>query len=343
MLWRVTFFSILAAGQFALAAEKPAAVEFAIALHGGAGVEPAKLSDDEKRRYEQALRSALIIGRDLLAQGRPALEAVEQTVRALEDEPLFNAGKGAVFNSEGRHELDASIMDGKTRAAGGVAGVTTVKNPISLARLVMTQTKHVLLMGEGAEKFADEQQKNPAIERVPNTYFSTDVRRAEWRKAVEKLAREAPPPAKQDTKQGRDGPKQGMDTVGCVALDKHGNLAAAASTGGLTNKKWGRVGSIPIVGAGAYADNRTCAVCGTGTGEEFIRNSIGFHLHALMIYREQTLEQAVQHIVDKVLQEDTGGIIAIDRRGQIQMRCNTPGMARAATDSRGKIEILLAR
>jgi beta-aspartyl-peptidase (threonine type) len=226
-------------------------------------------------------------------------------------------------------------MDGKTRAAGGVAGVTTVKNPISLARLVMTETKHVLLMGDGADKFADEQRQNPAIERVPNSYFSTDLRRTEWKAAVEKAAA-----AKALQPSSR---KEGKDTVGCVALDKLGSLAAAASTGGLTNKKWGRVGSIPIVGAGAYADNRSCAVCGTGTGEEFIRNSIGFHLHALMVYRQQPLSEAVEHLVDKVLQPDSGGLVAIDNRGRIVMRCNTPGMARAATDSRGKIQVFLAR
>lgn len=266
-----------------------------------------------------------------MAGGGTALDAVEQTIRSLEDEPLYNAGCGAVFNSIGKHELDAAIVDGKSHMAGAVAGITTVKNPISLARLVMAKTNHVLLIGEGAEKFADEMKAAVNIERVPNEYFSTEHRRKEWRDLVEKESLED------------RGAKVGKGTVGCVARDQFGNLVAGTSTGGLTNKKWGRVGSVPIVGAGTFADNETLAVSCTGIGEHFMRHSVGFHLHALMKFRSLTLEQAVDEMLFRVLDNDTGGVIAVDREGKIVMRCNTPGMARAATDSNGVEEIQLSR
>ena len=299
---------------------------FSIAIHGGAGVEPDKLSEAEKTEHEEALKRALFKGRDILAKGGSALDAVEQSIRVLEDEPLFNAGRGAVFNNVGTHELDAAIADGKTRNGGAVAGVTTIKNPISLARLVMTETSHVLLIGDGAEKFADEMRQKSQIERVPNSYFSTDRRRKEWQAAVEK-----------------DAKSVGKGTVGCVALDSRGNLAAGTSTGGLTNKKWGRVGSVPILGAGTFADNETLAISGTGIGEHFIRNSVGFHLHSLMKHRGLSLAAAVEEITERVMPPDTAGIIAIDAKGQIIMRCNTPGMSRASCDSSGTVFVGLAR
>lgn len=305
--------------------------EFAIAIHGGAGAEPDRLTDEQKQKYRDSLAAALEVGRKILAEGGTSLDAVEQTVRALEDDPLFNAGRGAVFNAAGGHELDASIMDGSNLAGGGVAGVTTVKNPISLARLVMTETRHVLLMTDGAEKFADEMRDKPQIERVPNSYFSTEKRRDQWREAVEKQQQQQLEPAKQ------------KGTVGCVALDKHGNLAAGTSTGGLTNKKFGRAGDSPILGAGTYANNATCAVSCTGTGEQFIRHSVGFHMSALMQYKGLSVEQAADYIFDKVLPPDTGGLIAVDHDGHIAMQFNTPGMVRAATDSFGKVEIKLGR
>lgn len=310
------------------------AVDYAIAIHGGAGIEPNTLSAAQKQSHEAALTRAITVGRDILAQGGTALDAVEQTIRVLEDEPLYNAGRGAVFNNVGRHELDAAIMDGRDRSTGAVAGVTTIRNPISLARLVMTETPHVLLIGDGAEKFADEMRDRPQIERVPNEFFSTEFRRQEWRKAVEQEQQKL-------KKAGRR--ESSMSTVGCVVRDRHGNLAAGTSTGGLTNKKWGRVGSVPIAGAGTYADNRSLAISGTGTGEHFIRNSVGFHLHSLMIYKGLSLEQAVTEMTDKILEPDSGGIITVNSRGEIVMRCNTVGMARAKTDARGKIEVFLAR
>lgn len=319
-------FLTISVGLIASSGGQETATRYSIAIHGGAGVEPDKLTEAQKLEHESALRRALFTGRDLLARGGTALEAVEQTIRVLEDEPLFNAGRGAVFNSVGTHELDAAIADGKTRNGGAVAGVTTIKNPISLAQLVMTETSHVLLIGDGAERFADELKSKPQIERVPNSYFSTEHRRKEWNAAVEKDARGV-----------------GKGTVGCVVLDSHGNLAAGTSTGGLTNKKWGRVGSVPILGAGTFADNDTLAVSGTGIGEHFIRNSVGFHLHSLIKYRSMPLAQAVEEMTDKILEPDTAGIIAVNSAGEIVMRCNTPGMARASCDSNGKVVVLLKR
>jgi beta-aspartyl-peptidase (threonine type) len=325
----VNFIFIGSAGM-AFAQDAPSN-RYSIAIHGGAGVEPDKLNAAEKLAYEEALKRALFTGRDQLAKGGTSLDAVEQTIRVLEDEPLFNAGRGAVFNNVGTHELDAAIADGKTHNGGAVAGVTTIKNPISLARLVMTDTNHVLLISDGAEKFADEMKSNPSIERVPNSYFSTEHRRAEWKAAVEKES------------QAKSAKATGKGTVGCVAFDSHGNLAAGTSTGGLTNKKWGRVGSVPILGAGTFADNETLAISGTGIGEHFIRNSVGFHLHALMKYRSMSLAAAVEEMTDRILEPDTAGIIAIDSKGEIVMRCNTPGMSRASADSVGTIQVLLAR
>lgn len=302
--------------------------KFSIALHGGAGLEPEKLSDSDREAHNKALKAAIVVGQKVLVDGGTAMDAVEQTIRVLEDEPLYNAGHGAVFNNVGKHELDASIMDGQTRLAGAVAGLTTVKNPISLARLVMTQTNHVLLIGEGAEKFADEMRAQPGIERVPNSYFSTAHRRKEWEETVER-ERQA------------SGKQSGKGTVGCVARDIHGNLAAGTSTGGLTNKKWGRAGAVPIVGAGTFADNETLAVSCTGIGEHFIRNSVAFQLHALIKFRGARLEQAVTDVLREVLPNDTGGVIAVNTHGEIVMDCNTPGMARASYKSGGEIEIFL--
>lgn len=330
-------------------------IEFAIAIHGGAGLDPDPVTDEQKAAYHDSLRRALEVGRKILADGGTALDAVEQTIRVLEDDPLYNAGRGAVFNREGRHELDASIMDGKTGGAGGVAGLTTVKNPISLARLVMTETRHVLLQGEGAERFADEMRSRPQIERVPNHYFDTEFRRRDWQETLEKeQAAEAARKQGQAAigKQGAEndrGPKQDRGqqndhgTVGCVALDKHGNLAAGTSTGGVTNKKWGRVGDSPIIGAGTYANNATCAVSCTGTGEYYIKHSVAFHVSALMEYKGLSLDKAAAHIIDDVLPDDCGGLIAVDRNGHISLRMNTAMMARGAADSTGRMEVMLGK
>lgn len=304
-------------------------LEYALAVHGGAGIEPDRMTAEQRAAWEKSLAAALERGRTILADGGTALDAVEQVVRLLEDDPLFNAGRGAVFNSAGAHELDASIMDGRTKACGAVAAVRTVKNPVSLARLVMTETRHVLLIGDGAEQFADEMEHTHKIERVENSWFSTPKRRADWQRAVER------------EKQRKDQePAKG--TAGCVALDRHGDLAAATSTGGLTNKRFGRVGDSPIIGAGTYAENATCAVSCTGTGEEFIRAAIAFRVSALMSFKDLLLEEAVREAV-AVLPHDAGGLIAVAADGSISMQMNTTGMARGAADSSGRFEVSLGK
>ncbi|MDX1946004.1 MAG: isoaspartyl peptidase/L-asparaginase [Pirellulaceae bacterium] len=314
--------------DIAVAEEKPS---FALVLHGGAGKDPAKMPADEVRAVEASLEKALDVGLAALRTGGDSLTAVEKVIRFLEDDPLFNAGRGAVFNSEGKHELDASIMNGRTLGCGAVAAVRTVKNPISLARLVMEKTPHVLLAGDGAEQFADELN----IERVENSWFSTDKARQEW-----EAKRRADPAGKQAASTSED-PHYG--TVGCVALDAHGNLAAGTSTGGRTNKKFGRIGDSPIIGAGTYANNQSCGVSCTGIGEEFIRHSVASDVSARMLYLKQSLPEAVSHILTKTLPPDAGGIIAIDRAGKIVMEFSTPGMARAAASGNGYREVKIGR
>jgi beta-aspartyl-peptidase (threonine type) len=298
---------------------------YAIALHGGAGTEPEKMTEAERTEMRASLGQALDVGLAILKKKGTSLDAVEQVIRALEDDPLYNAGRGACFNAVGKHELDASIMDGSNKACGAVAVVRTVRNPISLARMVMTKTRHVLLIGDGAELFADEMK----VDRVKNEWFSTD---RQWKLLEEARAREN---ARQP-----DTTKK-MGTVGCVALDQSGNLAAGTSTGGLTNKRWGRIGDSPIVGAGTYADNDTVAVSCTGTGEEFIRHSIAREVSVRIGYKGETLPVAVDHVLRKILKPDDGGLIAVSKTGEIVMDFTTAGMARAAADSAGKREIKL--
>jgi beta-aspartyl-peptidase (threonine type) len=309
-----------------LSAQDAAPKKFAIILHGGAGSIREKLSAEERRQKEESLGKALDLGTKILTEGGTSLDAVEQVIRFLEDDPLFNAGRGAVFNAAGNHELDASIMDGRTKACGAVAAVRTVKNPISLARLVMTETRHVLLAADGAEQFADERQ----VERVDQKYFYTQQQYDNWQKAKRK---EAQPERKKAT----------PGTVGCVALDTHGNLAAGTSTGGLTNKRFGRIGDSPIVGAGTYADNATCAVSCTGTGEEFIRNAVAFHISARMAYLNEPMDKALHAVLTEKLKLGDGGIIAVDREGNIAAETTTAGLARAAADWRGKRIISLEK
>ena len=301
-------------------------VKFAIAIHGGAGSTPAMLEESGKAIYEKALTEALRHGRDMLADGATALDVVEQVVRILEYDPLFNAGKGSVFNAEGSHELDASIMDGRDRSCGAVAGVSTVKNPVSLARLVMTKTPHVLLAADGAEQFAGEM----GVPRVETKYFDTERQFERWQKVMNAASEQEAEAADRERKMG---------TVGCVVLDQYGNLAAGTSTGGLTNKRYGRIGDSPIVGAGTFADNATCAVSCTGTGEYFIRNAIAFDVSARMAYRGDSLSEAVHEIIHEKLQPGIGGIIAVSHTGEITMDFNTPGMFRGAADSNGRLEV----
>lgn len=308
-----------------VAADQPQ--RFALALHGGAGGDPARMTAEDRKILEASLAAALKIGVGILAAGGTSLDAVERVIRYLEDDPLFNAGRGAVYNSVGGHELDAAIMDGRNLACGAVAGITTVKNPISLARLVMTKTRHVLLAGAGAEKFAAEMQ----VERVEPAYFDTDKQFQSWQRAKAKAEQAAQP----------GEPHKG--TVGCVALDSAGNLAAGTSTGGITNKKFGRVGDSPIIGAGTYADNATCAVSCTGVGEEFIRHAVAYDISARIAYKQQSLADAVSLNLRERLQPGDGGIIAVGRDGTIVTDFSTGGMASASADSTGRHEVKLGR
>lgn len=285
---------------------------WAIAIHGGAGYNPADMTPERSEQVRQGLELALKAGVKVLQSGGSALECVETVVRALEDRPEFNAGKGAVFNSEGKHELDAAIMDGAGRSCGAVAGVRTVRNPVTLARLVMTKTRHVMLAGDGAEQFATEQ----GVERVENSWFDTPESRQAW--------------------------EHSKGTVGCVALDQRGNLAAATSTGGLTNKKWGRIGDSPVIGAGTYADNRSCAVSCTGTGEEYIRRAIAHDISARMLYGGDDVTTAAQAALNS-LPADTGGLIAVGKDGTLVLLFNTTGMARGAANSEGRFEVGLGK
>jgi beta-aspartyl-peptidase (threonine type) len=312
---------LLATGLIAGSCGRPDVpqIEFGLVIHGGAGnIVQEDMLDEREQAYRAALTEALVVGYEILQHGGEALDAVEAVIVMMEDSPLFNAGKGAVFNSEGQHELDASIMDGHMLQAGAVTGVRRVKNPIRLARLVMEESKHVLLAGEGAERFGSEQD----IDFVPENYFYTQRR---W----ESLQR-----AKQ-----REEDKHG--TVGAVALDQAGNLAAGTSTGGMTNKRFGRIGDSPIIGAGTYADNQTCAVSGTGHGEYFIRAAIAYDISARMAYRGSTLHEASHDVIEGKLTEmgGTGGAIAIDKNGYIAMPFNTQGMYRGYVDENGNITI----
>ena len=278
---------------------------YGLVIHGGAGtITREKMSPEKEAEYRGKITEALTVGYEILEKGNSSLDAVEAVVRIMEDSPLFNAGKGAVFTNAGTNELDASIMDGSTLQAGAVAGVKTVKNPISAARKVMEKTWHVMLSGDGADHFAAEQ----GLEIVDNNYFYTERR---WN-ALKK--------AQEEEKHG---------TVGCVALDKKGNIAAGTSTGGLTNKRWGRIGDTPIIGAGTYANNETCGVSGTGQGEYFIRGNIAYDVSALMIYRSLTVNDAAGQVIDKLSgRGGRGGLIAMDKNGNIAMSFNTEGMYR---------------
>ncbi len=301
--------------------------EWAIALHGGAGYVSKDMPEERKQAYLKSLNEALDIGAEILENGGSALDAIEKTVNYLEDNELFNAGKGAVFTSEGKNELDAAIMDGSTLNAGAVTGVTTVKNPISLARKVMTDSKHIFFATEGAEKFADQTD----VERVDPEYFYTEGRYQSLKRAQAK-EQESSLLETNDEKAWKYG------TVGAVALDMNGKLAAATSTGGMTNKKFGRVGDVPIIGSGTYANNLV-AVSATGWGERIMLNVSAHTLAAYMEYKNATLKQSMNYLVEEVLEPGDAGFIAVDKYGNFSMETNTGSMFRAATDSDGKKEV----
>ena len=300
-----------------------------IAIHGGAGAMSAEqLGPDGGAAYRAGLAAALDAGYAVLESGGSSLDAVSTAVRLLEDNPLFNAGRGAVLDANGEVSLDASIMDGRHLRAGAVAGLRHVRNPIELARRVIEKSPHVMLSGAGAEEFALQQ----GLPLVPNEYFQTPVRREQLERVL----------------QGRAAPRgelQGLGTVGAVALDRDGNLAAATSTGGMTGKRWGRVGDSPIIGAGTYADNASCAVSGTGHGEYFIRAVVAHDICALVAYRGWSLQRAAREVVQEKLKArgGEGGVIAIDPAGQVVMEFNSDGMFRAMRDSRGQRSIAILR
>jgi L-asparaginase / beta-aspartyl-peptidase len=308
-----------------------------LAVHGGAGtIERSKMTPEKEREYRAGLERALAAGYEILKRGGSSLDATEAAVRALEDDPHFNAGRGSVFTSAGTNEMDASIMDGKTIKAGAVGSVKHIKNPIGLARLVMEKSPHVMLDCAGAEAFA----KANGIELVDQKYFFTQER---WDalqkiKAAEKNRTTSVGKSFVITDQDRHG------TVGAVALDKDGNLAAATSTGGMTKKLPGRIGDTPVIGAGTYANNQTCAVSCTGDGEYFIRAVAAHEVSALMEYRGVTLQEAAQSALDAVKKlGGTGGLIAIDRKGEIALPFNTNGMYRGYVDPTGKFVVEIYR
>lgn len=295
---------------------------FAIAIHGGAGtINKESLTQELIEQYGNALQEALQTGINILQYGGCSLDAVEAAVIALEDCPLFNAGRGSVLNSMGNHEMDAAIMDGSTLAAAAVAGVSGIKNPIHLARAIMDKTDYVFLCGKGAGDFAREQ----GFPFEQPEYFYTDFRYCEWKKKQEAINQSIP---------------KKFGTVGAVALDKTGNLAAATSTGGISDKKYGRIGDSPVIGAGTYANNHTCAVSCTGQGEQFIRSVVAYDISCLIEYKQLSLQAACAYALQRLEKiNGSGGLIAIDRHGQIQMPFNTEGMYRACFNMDRSVEI----
>jgi beta-aspartyl-peptidase (threonine type) len=317
-------------------------------VHGGAGViERANLTPDMEAQYRAAMRRALATGGDILERGGTALDAVEAVIVEMEDDPLFNAGRGAVFTAEGANELDASIMDGRTRAAGSVAGLTRTRNPIRAARAVMEHSPHVMMVGEGAEAFA----RSRNIEEAPAAYFFTERR---WQQLLQNLRRNnlavparpegAPPaPPQQDERSSLAPDDHQFGTVGVVAFDTHGDIAAGTSTGGTTGKRWGRVGDAPIIGAGTYAQNGVCGVSATGTGEFFIRVGVARGICARMQFNGESAQEAADAVIAEVGATTNasgaagdGGVIVLDGRGRHAFAMNTPGMYRAYLQSGGE-------
>jgi len=313
---------------------------FGIVIHGGAGTILKKnLTPELEKEYTKVLNDALEKGYSILEKGGSAVDAVTEAIKIMEDSPLFNAGKGSVFTHDGKNEMDAAIMDGKTLLAGSVAGVRTIKNPVTAAKMVMLKSEHVMMVGEGAELFASQN----GCEIVDTTYFFTQKR---WDQLQDAIKNEKVSLDHSDTTSyvfPDEFNDKKFGTVGAVALDKNGNLAAATSTGGMTNKKYGRVGDAPIIGSGTYANNKTCAVSCTGHGEYFIRNVVAYDVSSQMEYGKKTLKEASDETVMKKLlsQKGEGGLIAIDKDCNIAMPFNTEGMYRGFKTSDGKSEVLI--
>lgn len=308
---------------------------FGIVIHGGAGtILKENMSASLEAAYKAKLKEAISVGHEILKNGGTSLEAVTHTINVMEDSPLFNAGKGAVFTHEGSNELDASIMDGGTLDAGAVAGIKHIKNPIDLARDVMQKSEHVMLYGSGAEEFA----QTLGYKMMDTSYFYTKNRYESLQRVLKKEK------SKNEKKVSFEDPfikNSKFGTVGCAALDKHGNLAAGTSTGGMTNKRWNRIGDAPIIGAGTYANNTTCAVSSTGWGEYFIRSVVAYDISAVMEYKGMSLQDAAREVIQKKVPAlgGDGGIVAIDKDGNVAMEFNTAGMYRASMNSEGELVI----
>ncbi|MEO1515765.1 MAG: isoaspartyl peptidase/L-asparaginase [Bacteroidota bacterium] len=310
--------------------------DYALVIHGGAGTILKKnMSAEKEAAIRQIMNEALDAGEAVLKAGGSSLDAVTQTIVILENSPYFNAGKGAVFTHEGKNELDASIMTGQDQNAGAVGGITKVKNPILAARAVLENSPHVFLSGAGADEFAGEQ----GLETVPAEYFHTDRR---WKSLQNAKAKEEEKGKKMGYYLSED-PDHKFGTVGAVALDKKGNITAGTSTGGMTNKRYHRIGDSPVIGAGTYADNASCGVSSTGHGEFFIRYAVAHDIHARMLYKGVSLEQAADEVVMDVLKSKggSGGVIALDGYGNVAMPFNTAGMYRGYTKAGGERKIAI--
>lgn len=309
--------------------------EFAIIIHGGAGTILQKnMTSEKEAAYKAKLEEAIKVGYSILEKGGTSIEAVEKTIHVMENSPLFNAGKGAVFTNAETNEMDASIMDGKTLNAGAVAGVKTIKNPITAAIQVMNNSNHVLLSGSGADQFAKEK----GIEIVEPDYFYTERRF----KSLQKIKHKEETELDHDEKSAfydADIKDSKFGTVGCVALDKNGNITAGTSTGGMTNKRWNRIGDSPIIGSGTYANNATCGVSSTGWGEYFIRAQVAYDVSAQMEYQHKTLKEATTDVIQNKLTKlgGTGGIVALDKNGNMSFEFNTAGMYRASMNDKGEL------
>ena len=304
---------------------------FGIVIHGGAGtILKENMTLELEKKYKNALREAVLIGYEILNNGGTSEKAVEKTINYLEDSPLFNAGKGAVLNFDGEVELDASFMEGKNLNAGAISGSKKIKNPISTAIKVMNSSSHVMLSGKGADDFAIQHN----MQTVEQNYFKTE-RRINSLKKIKSIENN-----KVSNLSNSEYRVQKLGTVGCVALDKFGNLSAGTSTGGMTNKKWNRIGDAPIIGAGTYANNKSCAVSSTGWGEYFIRGVVAYDIAALMEYKNLSIRKAAKTVIDKISKMGgDGGVIAIDKQGNIAMEMNTSGMYRAHINSKGEIDV----
>jgi len=334
-------FKLFAAILFSVMALNASAQQkkYVMVIHGGAGTILKKnMTPEKEAAYIAVLTQALKVGYAKIQEGKTSLDAVEATIHILENDPHFNAGKGAVFTHDGRNELDAAIMDGKTLMAGAVAGVTTIKNPISAARAVMEKSEHVMMVGSGADQFA----KDAGLEIVDPKYFWTKERWDGLQQAIKEDSTKAVLDHGSEKSElfGSKNHDYKFGTVGCVALDKAGNLAAGTSTGGMTNKKYGRVGDAPIIGAGTYCDNETAGISCTGWGEYYIRNVVAKTISDLMEYKGLPVAQAAKIVLDKVgKMGGDGGLIALDKKGNMSMPFNTEGMYRGAITADGKIEV----